>query len=402
MRRVKDNSIDSSVEALAERPDDEALDVPVECVRLNPNNARTVFNQDKVDGIAETIRTHGLLQPLLVREIKDGDSGSRAFEVIAGDTRLLAARKAGSKTVPVRVRNVDDETALLLNLIENMHREDLNAVDEGLGILALRAAKQSQLNAVISSVLPNTKKLLDPKQIEIIQSQAQNIKPWMQPLLEHAKKIGRHPKVTWKVIGQELGITPRHVYNLISIAQLPNDLQKQIRQGHIQGRQARSLAVLKNSPEKQKQLLAEILANDLRGDQAMERAQQLRKPSVTPSATQRQYGSHINFRGLLHEPINEQGVVFLFGMVAKELGYTVESVQVGFPDCEAKRPSRTRKDKLEKVFVEFEFQSKNFLLHGHDASQCHLIVCWEHNWPDCPIEVLELKSEIKKLPSSVS
>src|SRR6185295_17999391 len=49
------------------------------------------------------------------------------------------------------------------------------------------------------------------------------------------------------------------------------------------------------------------------------------------------YGNPIDFRGLRHEPVNEDGVVFLFGMVAKELGYMVEAVQAGFPDCEAKR-----------------------------------------------------------------
>lgn len=49
------------------------------------------------------------------------------------------------------------------------------------------------------------------------------------------------------------------------------------------------------------------------------------------------YGNPIDFRGLRHEPVNEQGVVFLFGMVAKELGYMVEVVQTGYPDCEAKR-----------------------------------------------------------------
>jgi len=62
-------------------------------------------------------------------------------------------------------------------------------------------------------------------------------------------------------------------------------------------------------------------------------------------------GPALNFRGILHEPIGEQGVVFLFGMVAKELGFIVESVATGFPDCLAKR--RVAKDRYKSVAIEF-------------------------------------------------
>lgn len=67
------------------------------------------------------------------------------------------------------------------------------------------------------------------------------------------------------------------------------------------------------------------------------------------------YGNPIDFRGLRHEPVNEQGVVFLFGMVAKEIGYMVEAVQAGFPDCEAKR--QISAGKWQRVRIEFEFES---------------------------------------------
>jgi hypothetical protein len=109
------------------------------------------------------------------------------------------------------------------------------------------------------------------------------------------------------------------------------------------------------------------------------------------------YGNPIDFRGFRHEPVNEQGVVLLFGMVAKELGYLVESVQKGFPDCEAKR--RIGPDRWQRVNIEFEFESKNFRQHGHSATGCDVIVCWRHNWDACPenIEVVELSSIIKSL-----
>jgi hypothetical protein len=109
------------------------------------------------------------------------------------------------------------------------------------------------------------------------------------------------------------------------------------------------------------------------------------------------FGAFLNFRGLQHAPINEQGVVFLFGMVAFELGYVVESVATGFPDCEAKRRIKGPSESWERIHIEFEYQSRNFLDHGHDTARCDVIVCWEHNWPECPIEVLELKSAIREI-----
>lgn len=112
------------------------------------------------------------------------------------------------------------------------------------------------------------------------------------------------------------------------------------------------------------------------------------------------YGNHIDFRGLRHEPVNENGVIFLFGIVARELGYSVEAVQAGFPDCEAKR--QIDPGKWQRVRIEFEYESRSFRDHGHPADRCDIIVCWRHNWPECPnhIEVVELSKVIKKLAKS--
>jgi len=112
------------------------------------------------------------------------------------------------------------------------------------------------------------------------------------------------------------------------------------------------------------------------------------------------YGNPTNFRGLRYEPANEQGVVLLFGMLAKDLGYLIEAVQKGFPDCEAMR--QVAPERWQRVNVEFEFESKNYRDHGHPLTGCDVIVCWRHNWDKCPdhIEVLELCSRIKSLTSS--
>ena len=112
------------------------------------------------------------------------------------------------------------------------------------------------------------------------------------------------------------------------------------------------------------------------------------------------YGHPMDFRGLRHEPVNEQGVVLLFGMVARELGYIVEAVQSGFPDCEAKR--QIGPQRWQRVHLEFELESRNFRDHGHPLGGCDVIVCWRHNWPNCPphLEILELSSLLPSLPDN--
>jgi hypothetical protein len=88
------------------------------------------------------------------------------------------------------------------------------------------------------------------------------------------------------------------------------------------------------------------------------------------------YGDPIDFRGLRHAPVNEAGVIFLFGMVAKELGYFVEVIQAGFPDCEAKR--QIAPGKWQRVRIEFEFESRAFEQHGHRIKR-QLTIIRRHN-----------------------
>ena len=95
---------------------------------------------------------------------------------------------------------------------------------------------------------------------------------------------------------------------------------------------------------------------------------------------------------LAYGPVNELGVVFLFGTMAQQLGFVVQRLQAEFPDCEAMR--RVEEDRWQRVRIEFEYESRNFLKHMHEASECDLIICWRHNWEECPLEVLELRKVI--------
>jgi hypothetical protein len=100
------------------------------------------------------------------------------------------------------------------------------------------------------------------------------------------------------------------------------------------------------------------------------------------------YGEPLSHPAVSHAPTNESGVIFLFGTVAEKLGFMIQRVQIEFPDCEAMR--RIEPGRWQRVRIEFEYESRNFLAHMHPATKCDLIVCWRHNWKDCPLEVLEL------------
>jgi len=109
------------------------------------------------------------------------------------------------------------------------------------------------------------------------------------------------------------------------------------------------------------------------------------------------FGEPIDFRGLRFAPVNEQGVVYLFGMISHELGFLIESIRTEYPDCEGKRCFDKEKKQWEHVKIEFEYRSSHFKEHGHNEADCDIIVCWIHDWADCPIEVLELRNVIKYL-----
>jgi hypothetical protein len=112
------------------------------------------------------------------------------------------------------------------------------------------------------------------------------------------------------------------------------------------------------------------------------------------------YGEPMLLPGMAHAPVNEAGVMFAFGVMARRLGFMVKRWQVEFPDCQAVR--EMAKGQWQDVNVEVEMYSRNFVTHGHDPKKCDVIVCWIHNWPECPewIEVVELSKEVERIGRS--
>ena len=113
---------------------DRLTELPVTSLRPGRYQPRTQMNPDAIADLADSIKAQGVIQPILVRPVPDGE-----FEIIAGERRWRAAQLAGLESVPVLVRDVRDELALAMALIENIQREDLNPLEEAQGIQRLVA-----------------------------------------------------------------------------------------------------------------------------------------------------------------------------------------------------------------------------------------------------------------------
>jgi ParB family chromosome partitioning protein len=106
------------------------VDVPVSAVVPNPHQPRTHFDEESLVELAASIRSMGVLQPILVREVIGEASGDGRYELIAGERRWRAASRAGLTMIPAVVRRTDDEGSMEQALVENLHREDLSALEE--------------------------------------------------------------------------------------------------------------------------------------------------------------------------------------------------------------------------------------------------------------------------------
>ncbi|MFM7551368.1 MAG: ParB/RepB/Spo0J family partition protein [Actinomycetota bacterium] len=106
--------------------------LPIDQVQPNPRQPRRAFDQEALDDLVRSVAQDGIMQPILVRSAPDG-----RYEIIAGERRWRAARKAGLKTVPAIVRRADERQTLILALVENVVREDLNPVEAARGYAAL-------------------------------------------------------------------------------------------------------------------------------------------------------------------------------------------------------------------------------------------------------------------------
>ena len=136
-------------------------ELPIDEVKPNPDQPRKTFDEAELEELASSIRDKGILQPIVVRA-KDG-----GFQIVAGERRYQAARRAGLAEVPVVIREVSDEEVLQLALIENLQREDLNPIEEAMGYQSLmeqQGVTQAELGRLVSksrSTVANSMRLLE-------------------------------------------------------------------------------------------------------------------------------------------------------------------------------------------------------------------------------------------------
>jgi len=110
----------------------EVLEIPLEMIHPNPYQPRKNFPSESLEELAQSIKTYGVIQPIIVRSMDKG-----RYELIAGERRLRAAQIAGLKKIPAIVKHTQDEDSAVMALIENLQREDLNFLDEAKGYYQL-------------------------------------------------------------------------------------------------------------------------------------------------------------------------------------------------------------------------------------------------------------------------
>jgi ParB family transcriptional regulator, chromosome partitioning protein len=201
----------SELEESSER--EEIRKIAIDSIVPNRFQPRTVFDEEKIEELARTIRTHGIIQPIVVREYEEGQ-----FEIIAGERRWRAMKSLGWEEAPTIVKNLSDTETASVALIENLQREELSPIEEAIA---------------------------------------------------YGKLLELH-NLTQEALAQRLGKGQSTVANKLRLLKLPHDVQDALLNKIITERHARSLIPLKD-PEKQVELLKEIIDKNLNVKQTEDR-----------------------------------------------------------------------------------------------------------------------------------
>ena len=205
-----DGDSEVTIKSVAARRTDE---VPIESVIPNPEQPRTNFKEEELAELAASIRKDGLLQPILVRPI-----GDNKYQIIAGERRWKACEMAGLSTVPVRIKEADDDTALELALIENLQRTDLNPIEEAYGYRRLMERQnltQSELAQTLSkgrSTIANSLRLLElPEEAQELLFEEKITAGHARAILSIPTKEGRL-KLTEKLASEKMSVRDAEAY----------------------------------------------------------------------------------------------------------------------------------------------------------------------------------------------
>ena len=196
---------------------EEIKKIPIDHIIPNRFQPRTVFDDEKIEELARTIHTHGIIQPIVVREYEQD-----TFEIIAGERRWRAMKKLGWDLVPAIIKDFNDTETASVALIENLQREELTPIEEAMA---------------------------------------------------YGKLLELH-QLTQEALAQRLGKGQSTVANKLRLLKLPQEVQDALLNKTITERHARALIPLKN-PEKQIKLLTEIIEKNLNVKQTEDRVSKL-------------------------------------------------------------------------------------------------------------------------------
>lgn len=205
----------------AEQAGGKAVSIKIDEIEPNPYQPRRHFPAETIAELAQSIRTYGLLQPIIVRK------AGRAYQLVVGERRLMACRKLGWKAISASVKEVSDSAMAAIALIENLQRENLNYIEEAQGYARLMKTFN----------------------------------------------------LTQEVLAQRLGKSQSTIANKLRLLKLPEAVQKMLVEQNLTERHARALLKL-DSESQQKKVLAEIVSRGLTVNQTEKRIESMVEPAA--------------------------------------------------------------------------------------------------------------------------
>ena len=228
--------------------------IPIEKIQFPSQQPRRYFDPDQLKQLTQSVKEHGILEPLLVRPLADN-----RYELVAGERRYRAATAASLTEVPVVVKELTDDQALQLSLVENLQREDLNPVEETEGILQLLALQLDSTPEEARQLLYQMKNAIEKRKKEESDSR-DNVIPNLNSEREKNIQSG------FERLGKNwYSFTCNH----LPLLNLPEDILEALRQGKIEYTKAKALARVKDE-QRRKQLLEKVLAYSLSLNQIRE------------------------------------------------------------------------------------------------------------------------------------
>ncbi|MBD3885937.1 ParB/RepB/Spo0J family partition protein [Phormidium tenue FACHB-886] len=213
--------------------------ISIESIHLPAKQPRRYFDPEKLAQLVQSIKEHGILEPLLVRPVED-----RGYELVAGERRLRAAREVGLEKVPIVVRELDERQALQVALMENLQREDLNPVEETEAILDLLSLALELDRSEIASILHQ---VYNAKQRG--QELNQNVLIQHEQIESLLSEVGRFNAGTFRS-------------SRLPLLNLPDDVLSALRDGKLE--YTKGQAIARVSDEKQRvDLLKQAISKNL-------------------------------------------------------------------------------------------------------------------------------------------